>query len=199
MRVLKGTAIDFVLLEPLSSSTAVKGQKVRLAVARDVDVGSVVAIPRGTPVEGVVADAQRAKPGKRDGNVKLRPVRLLLADGSGVNIREYPPGKGSCGPSGGCLLLVPIAVPLVFFMWPDIVQSAWDDHKTRHPGVDMEVAACTLSHGYTAKNLPIVQAKDGKTKDVESSASLEGICPAKLPATQKEKEVSVESPKPRLM
>lgn len=182
--VPKGTGIDFVLLEPLSSATTVKGQKVRLAVSKDVAVKGVIAIPRGTPAEGVVSDVRKAKPGKRDGEIMFRPVRLLLSDGSGVKIGEYPPGKDSCGPKGSCLLLIPVAVPLVFFFWPDLVQSAWQDHKIRHRGIDKQVDACMPSHGYTAKNLAIVPTEDSKTKDAESAANLEVICPAKPPSTQ---------------
>lgn len=184
MPLHKGTRIDFVLLEPLSSATAVKGQKVRLAVARDVMTGGVVAIPRGTPAEGVVSGVRKAKPGKSDGEVTFRPVRLTLHDGTGVKIREYPPGKDSCGPKGSCLLLIPIAVPLVFFYWPDIVQSAWTDHKVRHRGTDKQVDACTVNHGFTAKNLAIVPTKDSQTENAEGvAASLESICPVNLPAT----------------
>jgi hypothetical protein len=198
----KGSTIDFALLEPLSSATAVKGQPVRMAVVEDVEAGGVIAVPRGTPAEGVVSEVHRAKAGKRDGEVTFRPVRLLLSDGTRVKIGKYSRRQTDWKAAGSYALLVPIEATLVFFYWPALVEAAWNDHKTRNTGqkpnirpagVEMQFPACTFTLGYTAKDLAIARTDHGKAKEVESAASLEAICPANPPSIQ---NVAEEIPSP---
>jgi hypothetical protein len=57
--VPKGTEIELVSLETVSTETAAKGSRVRFAVANDVAIRGATVIHAGTPVMGVITKAER--------------------------------------------------------------------------------------------------------------------------------------------
>jgi hypothetical protein len=89
--VAKGVEVKFVLLDSVSSATATRGQPVRFAVAEDVWVDGLVAIPRRTPANGVVRRVRKGVPGEYAGYLTLEPREILLANGSRIKFGAYPP------------------------------------------------------------------------------------------------------------
>jgi hypothetical protein len=75
----KGTKIELVLLDPLSSATNKRGDSIRFAVAEDVIVNGIVAIPAGTPVAGIVTAVKKMIPRQSSGHIYFRPVSINLA------------------------------------------------------------------------------------------------------------------------
>jgi hypothetical protein len=123
----KDTEVRMIVMEPVSSATATKGQRVRLAVAKDVVIDGHTVIPRGTPGTGVVARLQKGVPGNKDGYIVVRPVALTLADGTGVKLKEYPTGEDACGDMGPCwafYIFVVVIAPLVIAVLPVVAVVA---------------------------------------------------------------------------
>jgi hypothetical protein len=93
-----GTLLELRTSEPVKSKKAKVGQPVQFMVIRDVAVGNVLAIPRGTIVHGVVSESKKA--GDLAGGSELA-LKLTSLDLGGQN---YPlesglfkvkgPGKG---------------------------------------------------------------------------------------------------------
>lgn len=82
----EGTLIQVRTSEAVSSKRAVEGTPVQFTVIRDVNLGGVLAIPRGATVHGVVTGVQRTEPGALGGSSKLA-LQLISLDLSGQN---YP-------------------------------------------------------------------------------------------------------------
>jgi len=125
--VPRDTEVEMIMLEPVSSATATKGQRVRLAVAKDVAIDGHTVIPRGTPGTGVVARLQKGVPGNKDGYIVVRPLALTLADGTSVKLKEYPTGEDACGDMGPCwafYIFVVVISPLVIAVLPVVAVVA---------------------------------------------------------------------------
>lgn len=83
--VPQGTAIPLTLVSQIKSKTTKPGDSVRAVVAFPVTVGTQVAIPAGTYVEGMVQSvAQPAHAAKA--TVAIHFTRLLFANGYGVTL-----------------------------------------------------------------------------------------------------------------
>ncbi len=172
----KGTAVNVVSLEEVSSSTAKKGQKVRMAVIEAVTVGGAIVIPAGTPVVGKVTHVRRAIPNTKNGYVVTRPVYLTLASGARLNLHEYPPGEDSCGDMGPCwefyLVLLPLMVSLepvaliAGALHPDAIHL---DHtkKSQVRGDDELRKPCSRDTGYIARSarIPKIQSDPSAYRD----------------------------------
>lgn len=111
-----GTPIRFVLLDSVSSAIAVKGQKVRFAVADDVLVNGIVAIPRGTPAEGVVAHVRKGIPDKQDGELEVQPRKILLSGGRKLKLIRT--GEDCDISIPGCWVFVPVVVAGIAILGP---------------------------------------------------------------------------------
>ena len=109
----KGTVVALVLIDPVSSATAQKGQAVRLALAEDVIVNGVVVIRRGAPAVGVIKSVSKAVPGKHNGYLQIEPVSLTPQYMSSIVLNGYTPtgGDGVCDGFGSCRGLVVFAIP----------------------------------------------------------------------------------------
>jgi hypothetical protein len=107
-----GVAIKLVLLDTVSSATAVKGQPVRFAVVKDVLSGGVVAIARGTLATGIVKKVTRGVPGKHNGYVLLEPRSIALGNGVTLKLSDNAPGEDPCGEMGPCWIFATILVIL---------------------------------------------------------------------------------------
>lgn len=116
IKVPKGTEVNLVLLESISSATAKKGQTVHMAVAQDVEVDGTIVIPGGAPANGIVTHLRKAVPGKNDGYVELKGVGLTLPNGTPMKLSEYPPGEDACGDFGPCWVMFPVfgAIDAIF-------------------------------------------------------------------------------------
>jgi hypothetical protein len=83
-----GTELTVRLEQPLSSRTARLEDRFDATVSRPVYVDGRVVIPDGTRVQGTVTAAQRAQRPVRGGRLSLSFDRLLLDDGTTVNINS---------------------------------------------------------------------------------------------------------------
>jgi hypothetical protein len=163
--VAKSVAVKFVLLDSVSSATAAKGQPVHFAVAEDVSVDGHVAIPRGTPANGVVTHIRKGVPGEHDGSLTLEPREILLANGSRIKFGAYPPGEDACGDFGPCLafgvfvvVISPLLVSLLLIGTPELIAHRIREKKksaaakSRIEGRDESLEPCQIESAYTSSN-----------------------------------------------
>ena len=143
----KGTQINLVQLETVSSRTARKGQTVRMAVAENLTASGHILIPIGTPVVGVVSRRRAPISGKRNGYVVIKPLSLTLRDGSRLKLLEDPPGWNACGGMGKWCwgYLTPFGLL-------GLATLPFDMHHPDQPGDDRTVKACWSFPGYTARD-----------------------------------------------
>ena len=111
--IRRDTQIDFITLEQVSSATATKHQQVHLAVASDLVIKGLVAVPKGTPALGEVSRLTRAVSGKQDGFIRVVPTTLTLADGTLVKLKENRTGEDDCADMGPCWVLAIVSAPLL--------------------------------------------------------------------------------------
>jgi hypothetical protein len=83
----QGTALEVRLETPLSSATARPEDRVRATLARPVLEDGRVAIRSGARLEGVVTSAEKADRPARGGKLELSFDRLILADGTSLDLR----------------------------------------------------------------------------------------------------------------
>jgi hypothetical protein len=83
----EGTEVSVRLEQPLSSRSARVEDRFEATVARPVYVDGRIVIPDGGRVQGTVTEAQRAQRPARGGRLALSFDRLLLDDGSTIDIR----------------------------------------------------------------------------------------------------------------
>jgi len=74
----KGTTVDLVLEDALSSRTAKVGDTFRARLAQPLEVAGHLALASGTQVEGVVAEVASMADGARSGVIGVKFVRLAL-------------------------------------------------------------------------------------------------------------------------
>ncbi len=146
----KGTQVNLVLLQAVSSLIARKRQTVRMAVAEDLTTSGYVLIPAGTPVVGIVWRQRTPIPGKRNGYVWVKPSSLTLPDGSRLKLLETPPGWNKCGGMGTwCLGYIAMAPYTIVGLASLLFGSHY--HPSQ-PGKDLAAKACLPLPGYIAKD-----------------------------------------------
>jgi hypothetical protein len=82
----EGTEVSVRLEQPLSSRTARLEDRFEATVARPVYVDGRIVIPDGSRVQGTVTEVQRAQRPARGGRLNLAFDRLLLDDGSTIDL-----------------------------------------------------------------------------------------------------------------
>ena len=82
----EGTEVSVRLEQPLSSRTARLEDRFEATVARPVYLDGRIVIPDGSRVQGTVTEVQRAQRLARGGRLNLAFDRLLLDDGSTVDL-----------------------------------------------------------------------------------------------------------------
>ena len=87
-KAVRYAEIRLVLLETVSSATAQKGQSVSMTVASDVIVDGNLVIPKGTRAKGVVDFVRKAVPGKKDGRLSIKAIRVDPLDSAPIELRE---------------------------------------------------------------------------------------------------------------
>ena len=87
----KGTRIEVVSLENVSSLTAQKNTPVRFALATDLEVAGVTVLYAGTSVEGEVAKVRRGVPYKRWGMLKIDIRSITINPHSRLRLRSSDP------------------------------------------------------------------------------------------------------------
>ncbi|KMO85541.1 hypothetical protein AB840_13020 [Megasphaera cerevisiae DSM 20462] len=125
-----GTIVTMKILEDLNSKTAQEGETVRFAVAEDVLVGDVVAIPRGMEAEGTITNARKSGRFGRDGKIEITYHTVRAADGTPVALivgektkEEYKRTAGAVGASAaGAIILGPVGLVGGLFVHGNDVQ-----------------------------------------------------------------------------
>ena len=150
--------VEFFLLEAVSSATAKKGQAVRMEIAEDVSINGVVVIPKGTQAEGKVTSVRKGVAGKRDGHLEVEAKKLLLGNSQRLRLRQYPPGKDSCGEMP-CWMLIPLiplaapltvlAIPVAIVASPFLLANDIHEHRQSRPaGAQMVFYPCRRISAY---------------------------------------------------
>lgn len=173
--VPKHTEIRLILMETISSATASKGQSVRMAVGQDVSVNGVVVIPKGTPAIGVIDFVHKAVPGKKDGDVSIKPVSVNLPNSRPIPLRPY---NGSEQDALGEALL-----PLLPFCYV-VMLVAIPFHRKHETGKEFVLETC--SEQWSQLPHAVVIASSGATgfeptAAAHSETDLSTTCP-NLPA-----------------
>lgn len=153
----KGTEVELVLLETVSSATAVKGQAVHFAVAKDVVADGLVVIPRGAAATGVVTSVQKAVKDKRDGYVVVAPRKVEVGLGSWASLRWTRPGVKDCDefcPTWGVVAAIvafsPILVAGLVLVAPWVLIAWLSDRGSGTEGRDQVIQPCWRETMYTA-------------------------------------------------
>jgi hypothetical protein len=102
-----GTSLSVNLPEPLSSGTALVGDKVRTTLKNPMIVGDRVVFPAGSTVEGNVSDVKSAKKGFKDtgGALSINFNRIVAPDGHSASISAgfTKLATGSAGKKAGII------------------------------------------------------------------------------------------------
>ncbi len=193
----QGTEVQLVLTESVSSATAVRGQLVRMAVAKDVVENGVVLIPRGTPATGIVKQVARAVPGKSDGSLRIVPQEITMSNGLIYRLQADAPGEDPCGDMGPCwaliggaILFIPLFVGFAILASPWLIKDAVDNNKAekqyrathsakpaRIPGEEMVKQACWTEMSYTSDQLSLTAPPSGSPSTADRD-TLDAQCPA---------------------
>jgi hypothetical protein len=110
--VPKGTEIELVMLDSLSSATNKRGDTIRFAVAKDVIVDGIVAIHAGTPVTGIVTAVKKMIPHKSSGQICVRAMFIDKAGHRGV-LLTYDPSLEDRGLFIAVVVVIVVTAPIV--------------------------------------------------------------------------------------
>jgi hypothetical protein len=109
-----GTEARLVLVDALSSQTAVTAQKFKLALDQDIRVGGQVAVARGAIAYGTVINAKKSGTVGTSGQLNLR-IDYLLVDGKRIPLFTAGVGKLPKNHELGSVLLITLFGPLGMF------------------------------------------------------------------------------------
>ncbi|MDP9422659.1 MAG: hypothetical protein M3Q19_07485 [Pseudomonadota bacterium] len=83
------TGVSLVVVDEVSSKTAVTGAPVQLRLARPLYVTPELGVPAGTPVEGVVIHAAKGGMGGKSGELLLGAKAILLSESVRIPLRSF--------------------------------------------------------------------------------------------------------------
>jgi hypothetical protein len=89
--VPKGTEIELVSLETVSTETAAKGSRVRFAVAKDVAIRGLTVIRAGTPVMGVITKAERGIAYQQWPTLRIHVKEVRTREGLDLPLSPWAP------------------------------------------------------------------------------------------------------------
>jgi hypothetical protein len=108
----EGLSISLEMRQDLSSKSAKKGQSVKLAVAKPVTIGGVIAIAAGTPVTGQVVrvsdNGLLGRSGKLD--IRVSTVRAGQQDIAVRGERNIEGKPGTLNSVGAGVVFLPLAI-----------------------------------------------------------------------------------------
>lgn len=105
-----GTIVELEIAEPISSKTAQRGQRFKLALASPLYAGDVMLLPAGTEGIGEVVHADRARAAGKPGELILAG-RSLNGPGGDIKLRGF-----RMGGSGENRTVAAFWIPLGFLM-----------------------------------------------------------------------------------
>ncbi len=158
------TLVTMKTLEPLDSQTAQEGETVRFAVADDVVVDGIVAIPRGMEATGTITKARKSGRFGKDGKIEITFHSVRAADSTPVNLivgektkEEYKRTAGAVGASAaGAIILGPVGLVGGLFVH----------------GNDVNIPAGTTMYAETEKDTDVVGFKQNGTIENLKTANM---------------------------
>jgi hypothetical protein len=123
--VPKGTAVDLVFDQALSSKTAVAGEKVRLHVINDVMVGGTTVIKAGAPVTGVLTQVKHHQRWGVNAKIMIALRSVKSTFGTRIPLNHRQKGQAFGGKKsteaagatvGGAILLGPVGLVGGYFI-----------------------------------------------------------------------------------
>jgi hypothetical protein len=110
----KGTRIELVSLEYVSSATAKENSLVRFALAKDLVVNEVTVLDAGTPVEGTVSHVRPGVPYRQWGKLDITIKKIQLGNHSNLRLTSSDPEPGESMIDGlaMCALVFPLCIAL---------------------------------------------------------------------------------------
>jgi hypothetical protein len=138
----KGTRIELVSLENVSSATAKENSLVRFALAKDLVVNEVTVLDAGTPVEGRVSRVRRGVPYSQWGALGITIKEIQIGNHSHVRLRSSDPeqSESMVDELAQCALIFPLCIAAII---------AFSSGGTRKPTGDDEQAVLTPCVGWT--------------------------------------------------
>jgi len=96
-RLLDGTEVKLILVEPIKAKTAAVGDKAKLVLADNLYYRSALIAKAGTPVEAAVVEASRAKWASRGSRLTVEVTALALVNGQRLPLRGHATAEGGVG------------------------------------------------------------------------------------------------------
>jgi hypothetical protein len=110
----KGTRIELVSLENVSSATAREDSKVRFALAKNLVIDEVTVLDAGTPVEGRVSRVRREVPYRQWGELTITIRDVRIGNHAHMRLRSSDPENPESMVDGlaMCALVFPLCIAL---------------------------------------------------------------------------------------
>ena len=150
----KGTRIELILLDPVSSAECRRRSGIHFAVWKDVVVDGITAIPAGTLVAGTVTRAKQAIPNKRDGSLDFRPKDVEVTQHRKLRLTNSPPRppkswayrRDQVDQTLRMIVTAPLWLPRLPFDLAGWKQEGRNEHPQPPRGKDVEFHACYVEH-----------------------------------------------------
>jgi hypothetical protein len=183
LKVERDTKLELLLVEPLTSATAKKGQTVRLELANAWVVNGREILPKGAPAVGIVDSVQHPVPGKKSGHVAVVKGSIQLPSGKKVPLSLSMPDYWDCDGTNACAVFAGLGAIVVgpflaidFVAHPKGTLSALrSTSDVPNAGLDSDVPAGSTVRAWTTRSFELPQT---------GQASL--AVPGKLPAAAEE-------------
>jgi hypothetical protein len=148
--VRKGTKIEVMALDTISSETAAAGALVRFAVAKDVVVDGATVIHAGSPVMGVVTRVKRGVPYRQWPELTIRVKEVEVANGTKLRLTDSDPRSRkwplhSSKDYAECAILLPLCIASLFGVVDD-----GPEKPNAQSGQQVVLSPCTVWKRWTA-------------------------------------------------
>jgi hypothetical protein len=129
-----GTRLHLVTGSEVTSKTAQVGDNISVLLDQDVTLGDAIILPKGTPVEATITQADPASRGRIPGDVAFE-VRGISAGGKQIPLKGGETLEGTGRPIGA-YILIPVIGPIVGLSQI----SQYGDEAVIKPGMTMTAA-----------------------------------------------------------
>ena len=111
----KGTRIELLSVEQISSDTAKENSLVRFALARDLLVNGVTVLDAGTPVEGRVSRVRRGVPYRQWGELTITIRKIQIGTHAHMRLRSSDPEnpESMVDELAQCALIFPLCIAAI--------------------------------------------------------------------------------------